>query len=151
MNFAICYNTPLQSLKIKILTVLRPKTYVLRSKTFVLRCFVCRKIQNTDYSVITCYIVGTKIKILLFQSFFKFFRMNRVRKHDLAKNRVGREQNWHVSITVVNFINILFAHFFVHKCFAQFSLAMFQLCNFWHQNIGAKCACKMLMKSTLVK
>ncbi len=27
-------------------------------------------------------------------------------------------------------------------------LATFQLCNFWHKNIGTKLACKMLMKLT---
>ncbi len=38
--------------------------------------------------------------------------------------------------------------FFLWKCFAQLSLDKFQLCNFWHQNIGAKSAPKMLMKLT---
>ncbi len=39
-----------------------------------------------------------------------------------------------------------FTHsFFVRKCFAQLSLDTFQLCNFWHKNISAKCTCKMLM------
>jgi len=37
----------------------------------------------------------------------------------------------------------------MQKCFAQLSLVTFQLCNFWRQNIGAKCAHKMLMKLTL--
>jgi hypothetical protein len=36
--------------------------------------------------------------------------------------------------------------FFIPKCFAQLSVVTFQLYNFWRKNIGAKCACKMLMK-----
>jgi hypothetical protein len=40
-----------------------------------------------------------------------------------------------------------FTHkFFVQKCFAQLSLVMFQLCNFWRQNICSKFAHKILMK-----
>jgi len=31
---------------------------------------------------------------------------------------------------------------------SSFSLITFGLCNIWRQNIGAKCARKMLMKST---
>jgi len=38
---------------------------------------------------------------------------------------------------------------FVQKYFAQLSLVTFQLCNFWRQNIGAKCTLKMLMKLTI--
>ncbi len=38
--------------------------------------------------------------------------------------------------------------FFVPKSFTQLSLVTFQLCNFWHQNIGAKFVHKMLMKLT---
>jgi len=38
-----------------------------------------------------------------------------------------------------------FTHaFFVWKCFAQPSLVTFQLCNFRHKNIGAKCAHKIV-------
>jgi len=46
----------------------------------------------------------------------------------------------------VNFINILPTHFFVQKCFAQLSLVMFQISNFWRKKIGAKFVRKMLMK-----
>jgi hypothetical protein len=38
--------------------------------------------------------------------------------------------------------------FFEQKCFAQLFLDTFQLCKFWHQNIGEKCTCKMLMNLT---
>jgi len=48
---------------------------------------------------------------------------------------------WSISST-------FYARFFVQKCFAQLSLVTIQLWNFWHQNIGAKCAHKMLMKLT---
>jgi len=51
---------------------------------------------------------------------------------------------------VVDFIYILCSSFFVQKCFTQLSLNMFQLCNFWRQNIGTKFTHKMLMKLTPV-
>ncbi len=35
------------------------------------------------------------------------------------------------------------------KCFAHLSQVMFQLCNFWRQNISTKCKRKMLMTLTL--
>jgi hypothetical protein len=38
--------------------------------------------------------------------------------------------------------------FFVQKCFVQLSLVTFHRCNFWHQNIRAKWARKMLIKLT---
>jgi len=38
--------------------------------------------------------------------------------------------------------------FFVRKWIEQLSVVMFQLLYFWHKSIGAKCACKMLMKLT---
>jgi len=44
-----------------------------------------------------------------------------------------------------------FTHvFFIQKCFMQLPLVTFQLCNFWHQNIGIKFerTSKMLMKLT---
>jgi hypothetical protein len=48
----------------------------------------------------------------------------------------------------VNFINILCSHFLNESALAQLSLETFQLRNFRFQNIGAKFACKMLLKST---
>ncbi len=41
--------------------------------------------------------------------------------------------------------------FFVQKYSVQLSLITFKLCNFWCQNIGAKCERKMLMKFTPVR
>jgi hypothetical protein len=49
---------------------------------------------------------------------------------------------------VVNFINILRAHFSYESKLSSFSIVMFQFLYFWRQNISAKCACKMLMKLT---
>jgi len=34
--------------------------------------------------------------------------------------------------------------FFIQTCFVQLSLVMLQLCNFWQQNIGAKCLQKLV-------
>ncbi len=38
--------------------------------------------------------------------------------------------------------------FFIQKCLHSFSLIAVWLCNFWGKNMGAKAACKMLMKLT---
>jgi len=54
---------------------------------------------------------------------------------------------YHISRkSAVKFYQHFMSSFFVRKCFAQLSLVTFQLCNFWQQNIGAKCVRKMLMK-----
>jgi len=56
--------------------------------------------------------------------------------------------------SVVNFINILrtrFTKFWrqkITKLKQKLQSRMFQLCNFWHQNISEKSVCKMLMKLT---
>jgi len=39
--------------------------------------------------------------------------------------------------------------FFKQKAFAKLSLGIFELQNFWRQNIGEESECKMLMKLTL--
>jgi len=51
-------------------------------------------------------------------------------------------------IPVVNFITILCSHYLYKSAFrtAQLSLLMFQFCNFWRQNIGAKFLSKMYAK-----
>jgi len=48
----------------------------------------------------------------------------------------------------VNFINTLCAHFSYKSKVSSFSLIMFGFAIFWHQNIGKKVPCKMLMKLT---
>jgi len=48
----------------------------------------------------------------------------------------------------VNFINILCTPFSYEGAFHSFSLIIVWFCNFWWKNIGAKAACKMLMKLT---
>ncbi len=51
----------------------------------------------------------------------------------------------------VNFINILWARFLYKSKLRSFSLITLGFEIFWHQNIGKKCACKMLMKLTPYK
>jgi len=58
-------------------------------------------------------------------------------------------------IPVVNFINVLCANFLyeilapkIYNAGTKLQSQTFQLCNFWHQNIGEKSARKMLMKLT---
>jgi len=51
----------------------------------------------------------------------------------------------------VNFINILCVCFAYKSALHSFSLLKIWLCNFWQKNIGAKGACKMLMKLTTGK
>ncbi len=48
--------------------------------------------------------------------------------------------------SVVNFINILHMCFLYKNKLSSFSRVMFGSVIFWHQNIGAKCTRKMLMK-----
>jgi len=49
-------------------------------------------------------------------------------------------------ISGVNFINILLERFSYKSKLRRFSLITFGFVKFWPQNIGAKCASKMLMK-----
>jgi len=67
------------------------------------------------------------------------------REEDLAYSEKREMQE---SLLRCQFHQHFTCKFFEQKCLAQFSLVMFQLCNCWCQNIGTKCSCKMLMKST---
>jgi hypothetical protein len=49
---------------------------------------------------------------------------------------------------VVNFINILWAHFLQESKLHSFSLVTVMLCNFLWKEYGQKNACKMLVKLT---
>jgi len=80
----------------------------------------------------------------------------------LSNDHEDRASNWggcsasisvvSVIIIIVNFGSIsstFYTPLFVQKCFEQLSLVAYQLCNFWRQNISAKCVHKMFMKLTL--
>ncbi len=84
-----------------------------------------------------------RIGISLFMFCPGISKLNLVRSQNMGKTNFIRKV-----LFTGRFHQHFTCAFFVWKCFTQLSLVTFQLCNFWRQNIGSKCARKMLMKLT---
>jgi len=67
---------------------------------------------------------------------------NTYKKADCKMSDVGEIDTWS------QFNQHFICAFFGQKQIEQLSVVTFQLLYFWRQNIGAQCACKMLMKFT---